>query len=64
MKKLGKSKPEEDDSEESRKKRAELELLVANGKSGSQAEFKGNVKDKRFNAITKDKEFAIDPTHK
>lgn len=56
--------PEKLESVEDKKKRAELELLVGDGKMGVTADFKPNVKDKRFKAILKNKEFALDPTHK
>jgi hypothetical protein len=51
-------------TEEDKKRRAELELLVNDGKTSAQAEFKPDAKDKRFNAIIKNKDFALDPTHR
>ena len=51
-------------TEEDKKRRAELELLVSDGKNGASAEFKPNAKDSRFKAILKDKDYALDPTHK
>lgn len=38
----------DDMNEEEKRKRAELELLIGQGKTGSQAEFKPNARDKRF----------------
>ena len=45
---------------------AELSLLVSEKNNGvkSANAFKGNVGDGRFDAVLKNKEFAIDPTHK
>ena len=57
---------------QNQKKRAELELLIdSKGAEDSDEDFKyssapGDTKskDKRFDAIQSNKEFAIDPTHK
>ena len=50
---------------EDKKKTAELELLVGQKNNGRlQGDFKANISDKRFDAILKDKSFAIDPTNK
>jgi hypothetical protein len=64
QKKLAKLNPDALITEEDKKRRAELELLVNDGKNGAQAEFKPDSKDKRFSAIMKNKDFSIDPTHK
>lgn len=45
------------------KKKAELELLIGETNNGM-GEFKADTKDKRFEAVLKNKEFALDPTHK
>ena len=39
-------------------------MLVGEGKTGVQSEFKGNVKDNRFKAVLHNKDYALDPTHK
>lgn len=56
---------EEDGVDSKKKKQAELELLVGKKNNGMlSGEFKANVRDARFEAVLKDKSFAIDPTHK
>lgn len=60
MKKMSKIIPED---EEGSKQRAALELLVGEKHNGS-GDFKANTKDSRFTAILKNKDFALDPTHK
>lgn len=64
VKKKGLGNPEEE--EEQKKQSAELELLVSEKNNGVKraGDFKGNVGDRRFEAFLKNKEFAIDPTHK
>ena len=48
-----------------KKEKAELELLLGDKNNGKfQGEFKANIKDKRFDAILKDKAFALDPTNR
>jgi hypothetical protein len=50
---------------EDAKKTAELELLVGKKNNGNiVGDFKANTNDKRFEAVLRDKQFAIDPTHK
>jgi hypothetical protein len=40
-------------------------LLIGKKNNGNiEGDFKANTKDKRFEAVLKDKSFAIDPTHK
>lgn len=41
-----------------------MALLVGARKNGFEGEFKGDIEDKRFSAVIKNKEYAIDPTHK
>ena len=63
IKKQGQLNPEE--IEQSKRKTAELELLIGKKNNGNiEGDFKANTKDKRFEAVLKDKSFAIDPTHK
>ncbi len=70
--KKAKAKQEKDDKKkigtsevEDKKKTAELELLIGMKNNGRfEGEFKANTKDKRFDAVIKDKAFAIDPTNK
>lgn len=56
------SNPEDED--EVKRRRAELEMLVGKKRNGLDAEFKADTSDQRFSAILKNKDFAIDPTHK
>ena len=50
---------------EDAKKTAELELLIGKKNNGNiVGDFKANTNDKRFEAVLRDKQFAIDPTHK
>jgi hypothetical protein len=63
IKKQGQLNPEE--IELTKRKTAELELLIGKKNNGNiVGDFKANTKDKRFEAVLKDKSFAIDPTHK
>ena len=63
IKKQGQLNPEE--IEQAKRNTAELELLIGKKNNGNiVGEFKANTKDKRFEAVLKDKSFAIDPTHK
>lgn len=63
MKKQSQLNP--DEIEEQRRKTAELELLVGKKNNGNLVgDFKANTSDKRFQAVLKDKSYAIDPTHK
>lgn len=48
QKKLSKMNPETLETIEDKKKRAELELLVGDGKMGVSVDFKPNAKDRRF----------------
>lgn len=61
-KKEGKRKAHEVDTEETVRQKAELELLI--GKGHNSTEFKGNTKDRRFEAVLKNKDYAMDPTHR
>ena len=45
-------------------KRQQLSMLVGDTLDESDMEFKGNNKDSRFTTILKNKDFALDPTHK
>lgn len=38
-------------------------MLIGN-KNNGRGEFKPNTKDQRFDAVLKNKEFSLDPTHK
>lgn len=38
-------------------------MLVGKSNNGT-GQFKANVKDRRFEAVLKNKDFALDPTHK
>ena len=38
-------------------------MLIGEEKNGM-GDFKANTKDKRFHAVTKNKEYALDPTHR
>ena len=66
LKEKGFGKPTEEESAVDRKKRAELDLLVSEKHNNGmlKEDFKGNTGDKRFQAVLKDKDYAIDPTHK
>lgn len=53
----------EDQIQEMERERAKLKMLVGEGTDDEEnMEFKGDKSDPRF--ITKNKEFALDPTHK
>jgi len=68
-KELGKIKKEKgmievkEDEVDVKKKEAELEMLVGKSKNGM-GEVKTDVGDKRFAAVLKNKEYALDPTHR
>ena len=63
IKTQGQLNPEE--IEQQKRSTAELELLIGKKNNGNiVGEFKANTKDKRFEAVLKDKSYAIDPTHK
>lgn len=51
------------DVEQEERQKAQLEMLIGKRNNGA-GEFKANVKDKRFEAVLKNKEYALDPTNK
>jgi NUC153 domain len=50
--------------EEQKRKEAELALLVSDKHNGVKSEFKANTGDRRFEAVLRNKEYALDPTHR
>ncbi|CDW77800.1 UNKNOWN [Stylonychia lemnae] len=54
---------EDENDEQAKKRKAQLELIIGT-KNNGMGEFKADTKDKRFNAVLKGKDFALDPTHK
>lgn len=53
----------EEDSEEAKRQKASLEMMIGRKDNGAK-EVKVNTKDSRFQAVLGDKEFALDPTHR
>ena len=49
---------------EKESKRQQLSMLVGDTLDESDMEFKGNEKDSRFSTALKNKDYALDPTHK
>lgn len=54
---------EDENDEDAKRRRVQLELLVGSKDNGAK-EVKANTADSRFEAVLKNKEFALDPTHK
>ena len=54
---------EDDNSAEAKRRKAELEMLIGKKDNGVR-QLKVNTKDSRFEAVLKDKDFALDPTNK